>query len=130
LLRNLSELAAIEKIFDHLREERKTYDLDSNIVVSKDISNIKWKGENITEFTQLVYGLFHGGYLTNSTNEIEKLVEDVAKAFNVTLTNNWASNLSKSIHKSKAGYEPQIFKNSETAFKRYMDDLIKKKKEN
>ena len=130
LLRNLAIYRSYEKLFVYLHHEEAKYNNKPTIGNLKEQPKIYWRGENMTEFTQFVYGLFHAGYLTNSSNEIEKLVEDVANAFNLKLSKNVQSNLSKSIHKSKAGYEPKIFKKIENAFKQYMDDLINKNNEN
>ena len=128
LLNKLSELEALNKLLIHVVTEDQKYRSSVNIEKRKPVTNIKWTSENITEFTQLVYGLYHSGHLTNSENEITKLVEDVATVFNLNLTKNWQGNLSKSIHKSDNDYEPKIFKAIESAFKKYMDTQLNKPK--
>jgi hypothetical protein len=139
LLKEIAELEAQNEFIKYVQLEELKFIAEKNNDTLKQTpladlnsasisSSIKWKGENITGFTQLIYGLFHSGYLSNNENEITKLVEDVAKAFNIELSKNWQSNLSKSIHKSKNDYDPKIFKEIENAFKKYYDNQINKDK--
>jgi hypothetical protein len=77
---------------------------------------LKWKGKNETEFVHFIYALYDAGYLNNDTNEKTKLIEQVAKAFNFSLTKNWQSKRSKSIAKSNNDYLPEIIKKLTNAF--------------
>lgn len=91
---------------------------------------IKWTGnkENKNEFVQIIYALHAAGRINNGKGEITKIVEELSKAFNLKLGNNWQSNHSNSIHKRRADYEPPIFKEIEQAYKRYELSLIDAKK--
>jgi hypothetical protein len=139
LLKGIAELQAQKEFINYLKLEELKYRTERNNDTLKQTplaelnsanrsSTIKWNRENITEFTQLIYGLFHSGYLSNNENEITKLVEDVAKAFNIELSKNWQSNLSKSIHKSNNDYNPAIFKEIENGYKKYANNQINKDK--
>ena len=93
-------------------------------------SPINWKGNNETEFIQLIYALHEAGYLYNEEKQITNLVWQMAHAFNVRLGGNWQSNFSKSINNRKTGYEPKIFDDLKKSFIGYRDKLINKKKKN
>ncbi len=116
------------EMFKFLELEKNKYNSIDNKKLEKVTTNLIWKKDNITEFTQLVYGLFHGEYLTNSKGEITKLVKDVAKVFNITLTKDWQGNLSGSIHNSNIDYKPKIFKKLEEGFDKYKNEKLKKEK--
>jgi len=49
------------------------------------IQKIKWLGQNKTEFVQLIYALYHAKLITNETNEITKLVKDLAQVLDFDL---------------------------------------------
>lgn len=93
---------------------------------------IKWTGkkDNRNEFVQLIYGLHKAGLLNNGKGEITKIVETLAEVFDVKLSSNWQSNLSKSIHNSNVNYEPAIFEEIKTAFNGYSAKKRKEKKQN
>jgi len=80
---------------------------------------LEWKGANQTEFTQLIYALYHSKLLTNKSKRLIRLVEDLAKLFNVDLSQNWQSNLSKSVHQRNNDYEPEIFDRLGEAYRVY-----------
>ena len=93
---------------------------------------VQWTAnrDNKTEFVQLIYALHEAGYLNNGTGEITKIVESLADTLSVSLSKNWQSNLSASIHKSNSDYQPPIFGKIATAYGVYADKLITAKKNN
>ncbi len=93
---------------------------------------LRWTGEkdNKNEFVQLVYGLHKAGLLNHGKGEITKIVESMAEAFGVELGNNWQSNHSASIHKSKNGYNPPVFGKIRAAYEQYATDLVENKRKN
>lgn len=93
---------------------------------------VQWTAsrDNKTEFVQLIYALHEAGYLNNGTGEITKIVESLADTLSVSLSKNWQSNLSASIHKSNSDYQPPIFGKIATAYTGYADRLITAKKNN
>ncbi len=93
---------------------------------------IKWTGkkDNRNEFVQLIYGLHEAGLLNNGKGEITKIVEALAEVFDLKLSDNWQSNLSKSIHNATSSYEPEIFDAIKTAFSGYCAKKRKEKKQN
>jgi len=93
---------------------------------------VQWTAsrDNKTEFVQLIYALHEAGYLNNGTGEITKIVESLADTLSVSLSKNWQSNLSASIHKSNSDYQPPIFGKIATAYGMYAERLITAKKNN
>jgi hypothetical protein len=125
LLENLSEMDAIPRTLKYLFKEGKKYELKNKKQTATKTINIQWKGKNSTEFAQFIYALFGAGYLTNDKSEITKLVVDTATVFNFKLTNNWQSNLSKSIHESNRDYQPEIFAALQKKYEEYRDKKLK-----
>jgi len=80
---------------------------------------IYWKGNNETEFIQLIYMLFHSKLLSNESNEKTKLVKQVAEIFNYEIGKNWQTNLSASKQKRKNGYKPEIIQKLDDAWEYY-----------
>ena len=101
-------------------------------VKNEHIYPVQWTAnrDNKTEFVQLIYALHEAGYLNNGTGEITKIVESLADTLSVSLSKNWQSNLSASIHKSNSDYQPPIFAKIATAYTVYADRLITAKKNN
>ncbi|MFN8285482.1 MAG: RteC domain-containing protein [Chitinophagales bacterium] len=108
--------------------KRSKADLDDSANVLSPV--IKWKGTNETEFVQLVYALFEAGYISNTNDQITKLVPQVAKALNFDLGNNWQVNLSTSLNKRNADYSPKIFENLRQAFEDFRLRKLDKNKKN
>lgn len=128
ILNNLAVLKSYLKLHEYLQIEAIKYSPQVEIKNDKTTSNIQWLKDNKTEFTHFIYALFHGGYLSNKEKEKTKLVEEIAKLFNIELSENWQSNLSKSILKSKNGYEPEIFNELKKEFEKYYTEIINKDK--
>ena len=133
LLEILAELAAnsefMNKLGGYKRSEAANKKIEEKSIVAN-FNNIQWNKNNVTEFTQLIYALYEAGYLSNKEDERTKLVEDVAKIFNVKLTKSWQSNLSKSIHKSNNDYESKIFDKLKKSYMKYAENLLTKHKKN
>jgi hypothetical protein len=87
---------------------------------SKLRSKIYWKGENETEFIQLVYALYEAKLITNDEDKITFLVKQLAEVFQVDLGKNWQSSLTKSITERNYDYEPKIFTKLQEGFKSYV----------
>jgi hypothetical protein len=92
----------------------------------------KWTGDkdNKNEFVQVIYGLHKAGLINEGKGEITKIVEAIAKVFDVKLGENWQSNHSASIHRAKNDYKPLIFHKIREAYEQYMGDQIEHKKKN
>lgn len=99
-----------------IKSEKSQISLDQQI---KKRSNVKWTGKNKTEFIQLIYALYHSKLINNDTNEITKIVIDIASFFDVELGNNWQSNLSKSKNVRNNDYVPKVFDRIKTAYVNY-----------
>jgi hypothetical protein len=129
-LKLLSENEGLEKANKFWHEQGKKY-IESDVIFDESKkSNICWKGEIETEFVQLIYGLYHAGYIDNEEHQITKLIYEVADTFNIKLGKNWTSSLSKSVSNTNSDYVPKIFKNLENAFLSYRNKQINKKKKN
>ncbi len=104
----------------------------SALVVPVATSTIQWvcAKDNKNEFVQLIYGLYHAGYLRTDTGEITKIVETLAAVLNVGLSKNWQSNHSGSVHKTSEGYHSPIFKKIGDAYDLYIKNKLKRKKLN
>lgn len=89
-------------------------------------SKIYWKGENETEFVQLVYALYEAKLITNDEDKITFLVRQLAEVFQVDLGKNWQSNLTKSLSERNYDYEPKIFAKLREGFKSYVDRRLNK----
>lgn len=98
----------------------------------KAVYAVRWTGkkDNRNEFVQLIYGIHEAGLLNNGKGEITKIVETLAGIFDVKLSSNWQSNLSKSIHNATVNYEPEIFDAIKTAYSGYCSKKRKEKKQN
>lgn len=123
----LAELDAMNDFFEYWN----THELNSlkkEEVQTKE--KILWKGNNETEFIQLIYMLYHSKLLSNESREITKLVKQVAKIFNLELGNNWESNLSNSIGRRNTDYKPQIISKLNNAWEEYSALKLDKKKKN
>jgi hypothetical protein len=119
IIKLLAELNAMDKFFKYWN------DLDLNSSKSKEISlneKIIWKGNNETEFIQLIYMLYHANLLSNERNEITKLVKQIAEVFNYELGKNWQTNLSASKQKRKNGYQPEIIDKLNNAWEVYSNN--------
>lgn len=122
-IQNLNE----KNLFERLFPDKQQNAIEEQIVTNeRQQSNIIWKGNNQTEFIQLIYALYHSKLLTNETNEITKLVEDASKVFNINLSKNWKSNFSKSKNNRNNDYEPKIFDNLKCAYLEYVNKNFKK----
>ena len=121
----ITNLAHLTALHDFLFENYKTGEIKSESPIMN--SSIIWKGENQTEFVQLVYGLYHSGILTNNENEKTKLVKQIANYFNIQLSKNWQSNLSKAVKKRNIDYEPQIIEKIKSGYEIYKNQINAKK---
>jgi len=119
---NLANLAALQE-FLHEYYSKDTVKNESPLIKSP----INWKGINQTEFVQLVYGLYHSGILTNNENEKTKLVKQIASFFNIQLSENWQSNLSKAVNKRNNDYEPQIIEKIKSGYEIFKNEIKAKK---
>jgi hypothetical protein len=127
LLKDLSKLYSLSKMFDYLNEKHKL-NYNSNNCLTENLQ-IQWNGKSELEFVQLIYGLYYSNYLNNKENEVTNLVKQVAKIFNMPLGKNWESNLSDSIHNRSNGYQPKIFQNLIDSFEKHRINLITERKE-
>jgi hypothetical protein len=91
-------------------------------------SNLKWLGDNETEFVQFIYALKEAGFVGNDDRGIESLVMDFSRAFNYKLGDHWQSNHSSSIHKANSDYCPEIFDKLKLAYSNFRLEKIDKKK--
>lgn len=122
-IQNLDEKNLFERLFPDKQQNSIEEQVSTN---ERQQSKIIWKGNNQTEFVQLIYALYHSKLITNETNEITKLVEEASKVFNINLSKNWKSNFSKSKNNRNNDYEPKIFENLKGAYLEYVDKSIKK----
>ncbi|MBI2268781.1 MAG: RteC domain-containing protein [Bacteroidetes bacterium] len=104
----------------------------SKVSKSSTAYKIQWTGkkDNRNEFVQLIYGMHEAGFLNNGKGEITKIVETLAEVFDVKLSSNWQSNLSKSIHNATSNYEPEIFDTIKSAYAGYCAKKRKEKRQN
>lgn len=112
------KLWTFKKYFNFLKEQAKSPQL-------KPKSKIFWKGENDTEFVQLIYSLIESNRIEYNGTKTE-VIADLASFLNFDISKNWEKLLSKSINESNADYEPKIFKNLLDAFKRIKQQAIEK----
>lgn len=129
----LAQLYGISEFFNYWKKMDSVYrELTEEKTVEnpieKNISPLIWCGENSTEFLQLIYSLYEAGLVTNKSNKKTELVSQFAKAFNVKLSDNWQSNLSKSINERNYNYVPEIFERIKKSFIRYRDRQLAKNK--
>jgi hypothetical protein len=70
-----------------------------------------------------MYLLYHSNLINNDTNEITKIVIDIAAFFDIELGSNWQSNLSKSKNARNSDYVPKIFDRIKTAYVNYSNKV-------
>jgi hypothetical protein len=110
---------------------KKAIRLKQEIMSNKDKPTEKletkyWIGTESTEFVQLMYGLIEAKKLQN--NNIVHMIEDVANFMGITLSKNWQSNKSSSIHNRNNDYEPSIFNDLKNGWERYASKMEAKKR--
>ena len=118
----LANLSALKDFLDESYAKENAKDESASIN-----SSIIWEGENQTEFVQMIYSLYHSGILTNIENEKTKLVKQIASYFNIQLSKNWQSNLSKAVNNRNNDYEPQIIKKMQMGYDIYKKEIKAKK---
>jgi hypothetical protein len=128
-INDLAKLDALNDLYIYLHTRSTELIPIEKISIANNVQ-IKWKGNNETEFVQIFYSLFLAGYISNKEAKITSYIPQIASLFDFPLSQNWSTSLSKSIHNTKSGYQPRIFKNIEETYLKYQEELINKKKQN
>jgi hypothetical protein len=84
----------------------------------------KWKGDKV-QFYQLIYALHNADYIDG---EVTRIVEDLAKIFDIKLANSWQSGLNHNINANNSDYEPKIFDDLKKGYLDYIKRVSLEKK--
>jgi hypothetical protein len=118
---------ALTEFVERIKQmEKLANEQDENALAPSTRKNTYWIGAEETEFVQLIYALVEAKRLPEKGKT--KMVEEIAAFFGLTLSGDWQSNLSKSIHERNSDYEPAIFDELSEAWERYAGRREDKKK--
>ena len=88
--------------------------------MGKEKTKLIWNDKNSIGFIQLVYALFEAGYISNAQNDVNIMINTLARVFNLPLHKNWQSQFANSIKIKNIEYCPEIFGKMEKAFSQYL----------
>jgi len=118
---NAKKLALNRALADFIERikqmEKLANEQDESALAPSPKKNTYWIGTEETEFIQLIYALVEAKRLPDTGKT--KMVKDIADFFGLTLSGDWQSNLSKSIHERNSDYVPAIFVELPKAWARY-----------
>ncbi len=78
------------------------------------------------DFLKIIYGLHEGGFLKG---QITKIVKEASKRLEYPLSEDYYPNFSAGIHNNNADFDnTEIFKLLKSAFDKYQNTLIEKKR--
>jgi hypothetical protein len=110
------------KYLTHIAVKEKKADLYKR---RKEKSKLFWKENGHLAFFQLSYALFEAGYLTNSKNDVKKLIPRLAQLFEIELPQNWSAYFLRQIASSMDSKKPEVFTTLENAFLQYSSRIQK-----
>jgi hypothetical protein len=119
----ISQIDALRDLMEFI-ESTRIYNNQDSFNNSRPV-NKYWIGTEETEFVQLIYALIEAGRLSNRGKI--KMVKDIADFLGFSLTEDWQSKLSHSIHQGNFDKKPRIFGDLDKAWEKYKDRQINKK---